>query len=269
MTSRVAIVIPVYKKATSLSINEVALLDQAKKVFSNRSLFLFGPSSLFANSDKDQRFDSVAFRDEFFHDKLSYSKLLCSQEFYQAFASFDYIQIVQTDCWLFEDRLDEFMGMGFDYIGAPWMKNGFSGKPQKELWKVGNGGFSLRKTRSFISILKQIESDEKGGVPVFRDSGNILTRQFKNRGIRNSLRHYLKKPPGEDIFWAHYIPKVFDDEEFKIADPVTGAHYAFEVFPEFLFNKITKGKLPLGCHNWENNNPAFWEAYIRSNFPSE
>ena len=90
---------------------------------------------------------------------------------------------------------------------------------------------------------------------------------LKDKGFRNNLRHYIKKPPGEDIFWTHYIPKVFDAEEFKIADPVTGAHYAFEVLPEFLFENITGRKLPMGCHNWENNNPDFWADHISLNSP--
>ena len=179
-----------------------------------------------------------------------------------AFADFDFLQIVQLDCWIFEDRLDEFMSLGLDYIGAPWMREGFSGKPNKELWKVGNGGFSLRRISSFLSIIDKIDESEKGSLPVFKDFGNSLLRQFRQKGFRNNLRHYIKKPPGEDIFWSHYIPKVFNESEFKIADPITGAHYSFEVLPEFLYNEITSKRLPMGCHAWRTHSPQFWKQFI-------
>ena len=86
---------------------------------------------------------------------------------------------------------------------------------------------------------------------------------IKNWGIRNNLNHYIKEAPGEDIFWCTYVPKIFDQSEFKISDPVTAAHYAFEVLPRFLFEKVTNRKLPMGCHNWLNNNPSFWKDHIK------
>ena len=155
------------------------------------------------------------------------------------------------------------MSMGFDYIGAPWMKNGFEGKPEPKLWKVGNGGFSLRRVRSFLSVIDKINETKKGVLPVFQDLKGMIGK-LKKIGIRNNLRHYIKNPPGEDIFWAHYVTKIFDQNEFKIADKTTAAHYSFEVLPQFLFDEITKGKLPMGCHNWINQNPEFWSAYISS-----
>jgi hypothetical protein len=102
-----------------------------------------------------------------------------------------------------------------------------------------------------------------GRATVFRNRHNKLLKVLKNRGFRNNLKHYLKEPPGEDIFWSIYIPKVFNSNAFKIADPTTAAHYSFEVHPDFLFQEITQGQLPMGCHNWVNNNPSFWKEYIK------
>lgn len=264
MNPKIAIVIPVYKKLSSFSTNERGLLVQAKKVFKNRAIFLVGPASLTTNWSTND-FDFISFGNEFFKDKFTYSRLLCSLQFYESFSDYDYIQIVQTDCWIFEDKIDQFTNLGFDYIGAPWMKNGFEGKPKCELWKVGNGGFSLRKVNSFLSVIDQIHRTNKGKIPVFRDERKGAIGNLKNRGFRNNLLHYIKKPPGEDIFWSIYIRKVFGEEEFKISDTITAAHYSFEVNPKFLFEKITMGKLPMGCHNWINNEPDFWSSYILQN----
>ena len=170
---------------------------------------------------------------------------------------------MQTDCWVFQDNLEYFTSKGFDYIGAPWMVGGFEGEPQNKLWKVGNGGFSLRKVKTFSSILRQISCTGNGLLPVFKNRHRGLVKLLKNAGFRNNLRHYIKSPPGEDIFWCIYVPLIFNDNEFKIADLATAANYSFEVLPEFLFEEVTHGRLPMGCHNWMNNNPDFWKNYIK------
>ena len=259
---KIAIVIPVYKKLSANSKNESSLLEQTKEVFKERALFLAGPDCLSTNLGADERFDFISFDNEFFKDKFTYSRLLCSLQFYQSFSDYDFIQVVQTDCWLFEDKIDHFAAKGFDYIGAPWMKNGFEGKPEPELWKVGNGGFSLRKVSSFLSVINQIESTKKGTFPVFTDFGRGLVGALKQRGIRNNLRHYIKSPPGEDIFWSIYVPLVFGKDEFNVADPKTAAHYSFETLPRYLYESVTKGTLPMGCHNWSRNDPSFWQSHI-------
>tara|TARA_B100000035_G_scaffold243560_1_gene212056 strand:+ start:2834 stop:3625 length:792 start_codon:yes stop_codon:yes gene_type:complete len=257
-----AIVIPIYNKYQSLNTSELNLFEQIKTVFTNREIFIILPKSLENDWEKNSEFKIISFNDTFFESKLTYSKLLCRKLFYESFSDYDYIQIIQTDCWVFEDKLDYFTNLGFDYIGAPWMEGGFDGYPKEKLWKTGNGGFSLRKVSTFITILEQIGYSQKGKLPVFKTDQKSLKSIIKNFGIRNNLKHYTKEVPGEDIFWCMYVTKIFKPFEFKIADPVTAAHYAFEVLPQFLFDKITNGKLPMGSHNWMNNNPEFWNKYI-------
>ena len=263
LSSNVAVVVPVYKNYQSLEPSEFFLLEQIKTVFTNREVTIILPESLEKNWEQYSEFRTVIFKDIYFKDKFSYSKLLCRKKFYESFSDYDFIQIIQTDCWIFEDKLEYFTSLCLDYIGAPWMVGGFDGYPKEKLWKTGNGGFSLRKVSSFISILEQIESNQKGKLPVFKIVPKSPKAIIKNWGFRNTLKHYIKEAPGEDIFWCTYVPKVFNKSEFKIADPVTAAHYAFEVFPKFLFEKVTHGKLPMGCHNWLNNNPSFWKDYIK------
>ena len=259
----VAIVIPVYKKFQLLEKSELKLFEQIKSVFINREIFIILPESLEEDWKQNIEFQTMSFSDTYFKDKFSYSKLLCRKKFYQSFSDYDFIQIIQTDCWIFEDKIDYFTNLGFDYIGAPWMVGGFDGCPEEIMWKTGNGGFSLRKVSSFISILEQIEYTPKGKMVVFKSNQRSPKAIIKNFGIRNNLKHYIKEAPGEDIFWSIYIPEIFSADQFKIADPETAARYSFEVLPEFLFREVTKGSLPMGCHNWMNNNPDFWKNYIK------
>ena len=92
---KIAIVIPVYKKLSANSKNESALLEQTKEVFKERALFLAGPDCLSTNLGADERFDFISFDNEFFKDKFTYSRLLCSLQFYQSFSDYDFIQVVR------------------------------------------------------------------------------------------------------------------------------------------------------------------------------
>lgn len=261
-TNNLAIIVPIYKRYDTLNENEKKLIKQIKTVFTKRNILIVLPESLATDWQQNSNFNIISFEDSFFVDKFSYSKLLCRKQFYESFKDYDYIQIIQTDCWVFVDELDFFSNLGFDYIGAPWMVGGFDGRPEEKLWKTGNGGFSLRKVSSFISIIDQIEYSQKGKLPVFKSDQKSLKGLIKNFGIRNNLKHFIKEAPGEDIFWCIYVPQIFNQTDFKIADPTTAAHYSFEVFPKFLFEMVTNGKLPMGCHNWKNNDFKFWKSYI-------
>ena len=99
-------------------------------------------------------------------------------------------------------------------------------------------------------MINQIESTKKGNVPVFRDFKNGIIGYLKNKGIRNNLRHYIKNPPG-GISLVNLCTSCLDKEAFNIADLITAAHYSFETLPRYLFDSVTKCKLPMGCHNWK------------------
>ena len=102
-----AIVIPIYTGKSRLSKNNQIFFSQIKKVFSKRK-FIVLPKSIEKNTtDKD--FQIIWVSNSFFKDKLSYSKLLGTEFFYKSFIEFDYIQIVQPDCWVSEDKLIIFL----------------------------------------------------------------------------------------------------------------------------------------------------------------
>lgn len=77
-----------------------------------------------------------------------YNAMCCNQEFWNLFTDYEYVLIYQTDCWVFEDRLDYFMGLGYDWYGAPWPHHNDT---------VGNGGLSLRKVSKMIEITSKYE----------------------------------------------------------------------------------------------------------------
>gem|GEM_PF-1775777 len=112
----------------------------------------------------------LTFEDTFFRSKLDYSRLLLTRRFYETFELFDYILILQTDAILVRD-LDLHALQDFDYLGAPWVPEKKLKVFRSKLWintrrfpwikatkvSVGNGGLSLRKVSSMISVAKIIE----------------------------------------------------------------------------------------------------------------
>lgn len=72
-----------------------------------------------------------------------YNAMCCNKDFWNLFHEYEYVLIYQTDCWVFEDRLDEFIKLGYDWYGAAW--------PHANN-RVGNGGLSLRNVSKMLEI---------------------------------------------------------------------------------------------------------------------
>lgn len=122
-----------------------------------------------------------------------YNAMCCNKEFYELFKNYDYMLIYQTDCWVFEDRLDEFMNLGYDYYGAPWVHHNDA---------VGNGGLSLRKVSKMIEVTSKhkfnwdsIEGAEDTWFCITHgDEINICPWDIAvNFSIENPARKYLDK----------------------------------------------------------------------------
>lgn len=135
----------------SLSGNAELSLLQALKIFKNRDIRLVIPNNInteYYDSLKAQyEFEYVKVNHDWLSSISSYNKMCCKKDFYTLFGEYDYILIYQTDCWVFEDNLDYFMGLGYDWYGAPWYQ------PHIGLTNVvGNGGLSLRKLSKMIEM---------------------------------------------------------------------------------------------------------------------
>ena len=96
----------------------------------------------------------VYFGDEFFKNVRAYNEMMLSPFFYESFNNYDYMLLVQLDAYIFEDKLDYFINLGYDYIGGLHYIPHVKGKMIN-----GNGGFCLRKIDAFIEASKNIKKD--------------------------------------------------------------------------------------------------------------
>ncbi len=143
----VAVVVPMYKKG--LDADEQISYRHLSEYLAGFDKYIVGPESLQVELEG---FSVRRFRDEFFHSTATYSALLISPEFYEAFTDYEYILLYQLDSLVFSDKLLEWCAKDFDYVGAPWFSR--DGADFVDESAVGNGGFSLRKIESFLRVLQ-------------------------------------------------------------------------------------------------------------------
>lgn len=155
-----AIVSVIYKR--TLLDPEMLSLKKCVEVFKDkRDIVLVCPEDLdisFYQSHFDYDFKFIRLEKQWFSSWHHYSWLCKWPEFYKQFEEYDYILIYQLDCWCFEDTLDYFMDLGYDYYGGPVTVGCWNDHET-----VGNGGLSLRKVKSFIEELEKnpLEDEER------------------------------------------------------------------------------------------------------------
>jgi hypothetical protein len=233
--SGVAVVIPVYKADPSES--ELMSFQQCLSVLGKHPIVLIIPQGLdtsryLQDSKDDITIQKLSFAPSFFSSIKGYSQLLLSRQFYNALKQYEYILIYQLDAWVFKDELSKWCALNMDYIGAPWLSIPPITSGKKPIInlsnmlknKVGNGGFSLRKTDTHL------------------------------RWSWWATFIFSLLPKNEDIIWSIFVP-------LKKPDCLTALNFAFEMEPEKSI-ELTNGKLPFGCHAWEKYNPQFWTPYI-------
>lgn len=258
-----AIVIPVYRSNPSEL--ELVSLKQCFKVFSSYQIIIVKPKSLDLQNYNYDFNEVVSFDDMFFLDFKGYNKLMLSALFYERFLRYDYILIHQLDALAFKDDLLFWCNKGYDYIGAPWLR--YAAYPDfiKEVKsrtynyfhlrlnlkqtrttlptnvqfqnRVGNGGFSLRKTKKFVEICCQ---DQK------------MIEYYNSRH-----EHYFN----EDAFWGLEVNR--KEHRLKIPKYKEAVYFAIENSYKHAF-QLTKGKVPFGCHAWDKH-LSFWRPIFLEN----
>jgi hypothetical protein len=236
---RVCIVIPVYKERPSD--NDIISLTQCRKILGEFDIFFVCPEGLntieYNKLIPERR--ELLFEKKFFTDVKAYSSLCKKALFYKQFLEYEYILIYQTDCFVFRNELIFWCDKGYDFIGPPWINKDWMNGMAKNLrmpflkdWfnLVGNGGFSLRRTRKFYVFAKIY----------------FLLAWLTNFN--------------EDIFWANF-PRVFPPR-FKIAAFNDALTFGFEEEPEMCYHKNNE-TLPFGCHAWEKHGYSFWKVKFR------
>lgn len=267
-----AIVVPIYKEI--LNENEIHSLKQCLSILKNHPIYLVTYKELSTDVYKDVfEFYNVSvnfeyFNNEYFKDLSGYNNLMMKKEFYDRFSNYKNILIYQLDCFVFRDGLESWCNRGYDYIGAPWFDDNLSHEEGANLWAVGNGGFSLRKTATFIRLFET------------RKSAYSLKYLFKklqrdNKSFGWLLKAWLLKTENnfqylitewddaEDLFYCLKLA----DTNFRIKIPTVdiALDFAFEQSPAHLF-KLNNNKLPFGCHAWEKYEyMTFWKEIININ----
>lgn len=164
---RLTIAVPVYRP--TLDEEEQVSLDSTFRVLGGHHLVMVKPEGLDTGA-LEARYPFAAvetFAPDYFRSIQGYNRLLLSTGFYQRFLESEYLLVCQLDVFVFHDDLAAWVERGYDYVGAPWISGsalsaqvhrlkglaarllpGGRGKVRSHETRdrVGNGGFSLRKT---------------------------------------------------------------------------------------------------------------------------
>jgi hypothetical protein len=250
--NRVAVVIPVYKD--TLTYFETLSLTRCVKVLAKYPVIFIAPYFLNTNvftaflTNKEPHV--VRFDEEHFKSIAGYNKLMLSADFYKRFLNYKFILIYQLDAFVFKDDLTYWCNKNYDYIGAPqaaasnapgdmqFLKN-YSAVinkintifgTQHKISNVGNGGLSLRKTRTFYILLK------------------LLKNKVANWGTYN-----------EDVFFRYWGNLLFP--LFRLPDDETALRFSVETSPKKSLEKLNY-ELPFGCHAFEKYDFEVWKPFV-------
>lgn len=194
------------------------------------------------------------FAPDFFKGVEGYNRLMLWPGFYRRFAAYDYLLICQTDAFVFADRLDDWVARGHDYIGAPWIaspRNAWNrglqrftnlfrrvGKQEGHYFRVGNGGFSLRRVAMMLRITEEQQA-----------------------AITHMLDH--PKPDNlhvEDKYFSLVAPVRYP--EMRIPDWREAVDFCIDRRPRLAL-AFNGGRLPFACHGFNKRNVRrFWQPII-------
>jgi len=268
LAKKVVIITPVYK--LPLKEDEKLCLGSIKKHLQGYDSVFITPRRLLYDVQRmaqGQRI--IPFDNYFFLGIPGYNDLLLSGCFYEQFTGYEYILIAQLDSLVLSDQLEEWCEKGWDYIGAPWMRN-YGNKDTSEFVAVGNGGFSLRNISASLEVLNSRVQGDFLNLPI-KDKklwGRKSSKRFFPTNIaktickKQSIEEFLKLHyrGNEDVFWGKYASLVKSD--FRIPGPMEALQFAFEKNASESLT-LNEGKLPFGCHAWAKYDRSFWETHVK------
>ena len=241
---------------------ERVALQQCFKVLCKHDIIAIKPKSLLLPAEVTRYlFHRITtFDDSFFAGVKGYNRLMLSAGFYNAFINYEYILIYQLDAFVFKDELLYWCEQGFDYIGAPWIgpkrpnilksfkiilqsyyytrfNIQVKGLPslKQVKYKVGNGGFSLRRTEIFGALCVE---------------------------MADKIAEYNKRDSflfNEDVFWSIEVNR--KHKMLKIPEYKKALEFSFELHPKTAF-QINNNRLPFGCHDWDLK-IEFWRPIFK------
>ncbi len=271
--SEIAVVIPVYR--SELDEYEKISLSQCMQVLKDYKIIFVTYKSLdisgYVKYLSEMNLpvpERIFFNKNNFSNIKGYNRLLLSLRFYLRFIKYKYILIYQLDAFVFRDELQEWADRNYCYIGAPWLTDFKRANEEDTIVGVGNGGFSLRRTRSYIRALLSFSFIEKPDdlqkrifsrnlSPVRNWLSFLMNLTVKN----NTFFLFNNYDSNEDGYWGLLTGRKF--KWFKVAPPEDAIKFSFEVQPKRFFSE-NRQKLPFGCHAWIKYDYDFWKTHIES-----
>ena len=256
----IAVVIPVYK--LKLTDYERISFTQCLRVLGNYPIYLVAPHSLDISVYRElaPTLQTRTFDDAYFADIQGYNRLMLSGELYRAFSDVEYILIHQLDAFVFRDELAHWCRQGYDYIGAPWLRDrdvtgwrervafrlrqrvatllalkkedGVTPREIINLNGVGNGGLSLRRVPAMLRCLRR---------------------------FRRKIDEYERMPHhryNEDVFWGIEVNRYWP--MLRIPSYRKALHFSVEFYPQWAIEHYNNGQLPFGCHAWDIHETDYW-----------
>ena len=280
MSKRVVIVIPII--AHTVKGDELQSLRQCLKVLGKRDICYLCSHELDttfyeqACTEAGVKFRKRTFGSEWFKGVEGYNRLCFSSMRYEAVAEYSYMLIYQLDAYVCEDRLDEWCGRGYDYVGGPWLCHWSSEVENIDHWETGNGGFSLRNVNTFLRVLTSpllLRKPLKGIGRLAKENrkrleGNPLLWVWLAMrtltGYHNTLHYYIRQNGQEDKAFAQCQYNGL----MRIPKAKEALGFSFDMRPATCY-KLNGNHLPMGCHMWyKYDNETFWYPQIYRNTTS-
>lgn len=269
MKISVSVIIPLYKSRPTD--NELCAFRQCFKILGKYDIYVVTYQELCLkeyNSVINQEIHCKYFDRKYFESIAGYNELLKEYCFYKTFKKYDYILIYQLDAWVFKDALVEWCTKKYDYIGAPWFTDFGVYDEEHKLWKVGNGGFSLRRVKRFLYVTNpraRFLSSREVFRTFYKGYKDLPSCLLKCLGRKNNVAYFLQKNPiykayNEDSYFSIVLSQ-YELMKMYIPDVEQAAYFSFERSPRYLFN-LTSEQLPFGCHAWEKYDADFWKEKI-------
>lgn len=261
MLVRVCIVIPVYK--STVTPYERVALTQCLRVLGHYPICFVKPESLDLTpllNDLPDTIQTHSFADDFFRSVHDYNRLMLFPGFYGAFSDYDYILIHQLDAFVFRDDLADWCRRGYDYIGAPWLRDRDFTSAWDERW------FNAKKRIAHLLDLRKADGITPKEIIALNGVGNGgLSLRHVAHALRAlaQLRGRLAKYEAasmhqfnEDVFWGIETTRFWP--RLRVPDFRTAMHFAVEFYPERAISVYNQGQLPFGCHAWDIHGTDYW-----------
>lgn len=270
----VAVVVPVPR--FPLTAEEETSVRHLRKYLGAFDRYMIGPRNL---PKEFSDFKLKRFPDRYFTGVYEYNRLLLTEKFYRAFAAYEYILIYQLDCLVLSGNLEEWCQKGWDFLGAPWLRN--PENPEEGFSAVGNGGLSLRRVRSALAVFRSrqpVEDAEIRGAdpgtlrfvydrlgtrsPVarfIRRTKTWLHRHGYKNNVPRRTERLAEEHCHEDYFWTQEASRYVKD--FRVPAPHEALAFSFEMAPRYCLT-ANSGRMPFGCHAWTKYDRSFWEPFL-------